>query len=113
MSKPEVRHRSCTANSDQDVVYVAIFTNPHGNAYRVRIRRNAYDFQSHVKTDVWTATGWAELLAEGINNYPALGRTHARSGSSALLPVFDSVAETAVSVAAGLAANMPLSFCAE
>ena len=113
MSKPAVSHRSCTANSSQDVEYFAIYTNPHGNAYRVRIRRNAYDFQSHVKTDVWTATGWAELMAEGINNYPALERAAAHSGSSVLLPVFDSVAETAVSVAAGLAATMPLSFCAE
>jgi hypothetical protein len=106
----ECSHRSCTAHGTNYVMFTAVFTNPNADAFRVRIRRDFYEFQSYVATDVWTSNGWQELLVEGINNYPDLEKVHSCSGSSVLLPVFDKVAEQAASGAASVTARMPLAF---
>ena len=42
-----------------------------GSRRRVRIHRDAYDFQSSVVAEVWLGGGWSEVLTLSIGKTPA------------------------------------------
>jgi hypothetical protein len=46
---------------DQSLVMTTVARRSDDKRFRVRIRRNAYDHQSHAIAEVWTANGWTEV----------------------------------------------------
>ena len=45
-------------NQNQSWNYLSIHCDDQGNRFRVDIRRNAHDDQSHTKVEIWRREGW-------------------------------------------------------
>lgn len=57
----------------QSIYHTLVCSLDTGRKAKVHVRRNAYDFQSHVTGDLWSeCEGWVQVFRHPIHLYPGL-----------------------------------------
>ncbi len=68
--------RTYAADYEQDLRHTAIVSTVVKGIGKLKLRikvcRNAYDFQSWVTAEVWGEKGWLQVFKHPINSYPTL-----------------------------------------